>query len=77
MGNKTIKGMAESITKAGGGEGLIIKALESTFEQGYSGGYKAAMGDVRRAKESKSKVADTAFKAEMDVIDDVMKSKWA
>ena len=77
MGNKTVKGMASAIVKAGGDEHLIVKALGSTFNQGFDGGYRAAMTDVRKAKVSKGRVASEGFKSEMDIIDDVMKSKWA
>lgn len=77
MGNTTLKGMADSIAKAGGGQDLIIKALKAAHSQGYTSGYSDAMLDVRKAKEAGKKVRSDAFKGELDIIDDVIKGKWA
>jgi hypothetical protein len=45
-------------------------------DQGYNSGYEACALDMKKAKQSRKRVADKAFKKEMEIIDDVMKSKW-
>jgi hypothetical protein len=76
MGYATLDEFATAIIKAGGGKGLIIKALKAVHDQGYNSGYEACALDMKKAKQSRKRVADKAFKKEMEIIDDVMKSKW-
>ena len=77
MGYNTLDEFAEAIVKAGGGKELILKSLRAVHSQGYSAGYGDCTNDIRKAKQSKRKVTDDAFKDEMDKIDDVMKDKWS
>lgn len=77
MGYNTLDEFAEAIVKAGGGKQLILKSLMAVHEQGYNSGYSDCANDVRKAKQSRKAVASRAFKREMDIIDDVMKDKWA
>jgi hypothetical protein len=77
MGYNTLDDMATAIVKAGGGKELIVKAFESVHSQGYTKGYDDCIKDIRKAKQSRKKVTDEAFKGEIDTIDDVMKSKWS
>lgn len=76
MGYETLSEMADAIIKAGGGKALIISAMRSVHGQGYESGYKACTYDLRRARQSQDAVARRAFSREMDIVDDVMKSKW-
>lgn len=77
MSYKTLEEFAEAIVKAGGGKELILMSLKKVHAQGYNNGYMDCTYDMRKARQSKKKVAANAFKGEMDAIDDVMKSKWS
>lgn len=77
MKNKTCEDAADAIVANGAGKNIIIQTLKAVFNQGYSRGYTARLSDFRRGREAKRKAMDQSFKAEMDTIDDVIKSKWA
>lgn len=76
MGYNTLDEFAEAVVKAGGGKDLILKSLRAVHSQGYNKGYGDCTTDIRKGKQSRKKVADDAFKREMDIIDDVMRAKW-
>jgi len=76
MGYKTLSEVADAIIKAGGGKALIISAMKDVHGQGYESGYKACTSDLRKVRRAQEAVARRAFSSEMDIVDDVMKSKW-
>ncbi len=76
MKNKTCEDAADTVLRAGGGKAFIIKALHSVFAHGYERGYRAHQADVKRVADSKKRAMETAFKKELDQIEDVIIAKW-
>lgn len=76
MKNRTCEDAADTIIRAGSGKGLIVNTLRSVFEHAYNRGYRAMGLDIKRATAAKKKALDTAFKKELDQIDDVRIAKW-
>ena len=77
MRNKTCEDAADAIIAAGGGKELIVNTLRSAIEQAWGRGYRARVADSRKAKSAQQRVKDEAFKKEMDIVDDVIRSKWS
>ncbi|KKM19435.1 hypothetical protein LCGC14_1655710 [marine sediment metagenome] len=77
MSIKTCETTADDIIAAGGGHNLIVAALRSLGEQMYNRGYRACTLDHKKRRDSKRVAMDKSFRKELDIIDDVLKSKWA
>lgn len=77
MENKTLQDAVDLIISNGCNKDLIVGTLRSIFEQGYRRGYMANTSDSVKARAAMARAKDKNFKKEIDMIDDVIKSKWA